>query len=248
MRLSSRQHLVQHTAEGKDVGAVIARIAVELFGSHVLHGAKTARSRRQRRLRRHERRRHRHRDGGVERLRACGGRARGQPEIEQFHVGPARRAGAATHEHHVARLQVTMDDARAVGAVERVANLIRDGECLVNRQAPGTAKEVGERLPFEVLEHEIVEPALVADVVDRTDVRIVQRGNCACFVLEAPPRFRVRDERGREHLDGDRAIESRVASAVHLPHAARPELRDDLVRAEARAGFERHTMTAIVHP
>ena len=81
---------------------------------------------------------------------------------------------------------------------------------------------------------------MAADVVDGADVRIVQRGNRARFLLEALPRFRIGGERAGEHLDGDRAIEPDVARAVDLAHAARADGAEDFVRTEARADGQRH--------
>src|SRR5205809_7520304 len=81
---------------------------------------------------------------------------------------------------------------------------------------------------------------MATDVVDSTDVRIVQRGNRARFVLEALPRFRIGCERACEHLDGDGAIEPGVTRAVDLAHAARAQRRDDFVRTKTGARVERH--------
>ena len=44
----------------------------------------------------------------------------------------------------------------------------------------------------------------------------------------------------RKHFDGDVAAEPRVASPVHLAHAAGADGRDDFVRAEARANEDVH--------
>jgi hypothetical protein len=92
----------------------------------------------------------------------------------------------------------------------------------------------------EILEHQVVELPVAADVVNGTDVRIVQRGNRACLVLEALPRFRISRERDGEHLDGDGAIEPGVVRAVDLAHTARTKRGYDFVRTEARARGERH--------
>ena len=79
-----------------------------------------------------------------------------------------------------------------------------------------------------------------ADVVNGADVWVVQGGDGSRFLLEALPRLRVGRERAREHLDGNRAIEARVARAIDLAHAAGPDWGDDLVRTKACAGLERH--------
>jgi hypothetical protein len=41
-----------------------------------------------------------------------------------------------------------------------------------------------------------------------------------------------------KRLEGDLAVERRVAGAVHLAHAAGPEPGDNLVWADARSGWE----------
>jgi hypothetical protein len=50
----------------------------------------------------------------------------------------------------------------------------------------------------------------------------------------------------RQHLDGDGAIETRVAGAIDLAHAAGAKGRNQLVRAKTRAGREAHSMAAIL--
>jgi hypothetical protein len=66
-----------------------------------------------------------------------------------------------------------------------------------------------------------------------TDVRVVQCGDRARLAREA---FR---ELGRRDLDGDVAIESRVARAIDLAHAAFTDGGKDLVRTEAGTGAQR---------
>ena len=90
-----------------------------------------------------------------------------------------------------------MDDAGAVRAVERVADLDRDGERVVDWKPRRPLEPVGKGLALEVLEHQVVELPVAADVVDGADVRIVQRGN-----RRAPP--------------------ARSAAAIPNPPPARP--------------------------
>ena len=80
-----------------------------------------------------------------------------------------------------------MDDAFAVRASERVSNLDGNGERIIDRKLRRSAQPVRERLPFEILEHEVVERSVPADVVNGADVRIVERRNRARFLLEALP-------------------------------------------------------------
>ena len=50
--------------------------------------------------------------------------------------------------------------------------------------------------------------------------------------------FGVSGERLGQDLDGDVAIEPRVARPIHLTHSAGPKGREDLVLTEARARSE----------
>ena len=82
-----------------------------------------------------------------------------------------------------------------------------------------------------------------ADVVDGADVRVVQRGDRPCFTLKPLACQVGAGEPRRQHLDGDLAVEARVARAIDLAHAAGADGGDDLVpdRAECqrRRSFER---------
>src|SRR5262249_10274931 len=62
----------------------------------------------------------------------------------------------------------------------------------------------------------------------------------ASFTVEAFAELRLSGERLGEDFDGDRAIEARVASAIHLPHATLADQGNDLVCAEPGAGGQRH--------
>jgi hypothetical protein len=75
--------------------------------------------------------------------------------------------------------------------------------------------------------------AKAADVVDREDVRVIERGRGQRLLLESPQPVRVRREVRRQHLDRDITPEPGVGGAVHLAHAAGAERRDDLVVPEA---------------
>ena len=97
--------------------------------------------------------------------------------------------GAGFREHHVAGFQVAMNDAAAVGFVERVRNL----EAVLQELGSGKRAlfESGrQRLPFEIFHHQIINSVLVAYVVERADVRMIQAGNGASFAIESLAHFR----------------------------------------------------------
>ena len=126
-----------------------------------------------------------------------------------------------------------MDDAGAMGRVERVGDFDPKGERLVQRH--GTLrKPVGQRLAFEELEDE----EAVADVEQRADVRVRELRDCPGFAVEPLPELGIGGERGRQDLDRHRAIEPRVTGSVDLAHSARAERRGELVGTETCAGGE----------
>ncbi len=111
------RHLVEHRAEGEDVGARVGLLALELLGRHVLERPEDRAFLRQALLRRERRQaarvsRRRHRLG--------------QAEVEQL--------DARLRQHHVAGLQVAVDDAAPVRLVQRVGDLGADPKRLLERQ------------------------------------------------------------------------------------------------------------------
>ena len=104
-----REHLVEHAAERKDVGARVGVLSFDLLGRHVLHRAEDRLLHRHRRL-----------DGGCDRQAGRGHDCRRhlrQAEVEQLR--------ARFRQHDVARLQIAVDDAGAVRLVERIGDLDR---------------------------------------------------------------------------------------------------------------------------
>jgi len=103
----------------------------------------------------------------------------------------------------------------------------------------------GERLAFEILHDEEVGALFATDVMERADVRMVQRRDGARFAVEAFAELRIRRQRVRQDLDRHRAIEARIARPIHLPHAARAEGRLDLIRAETGACDQSHVRECV---
>jgi len=73
------------------------------------------------------------------------------------------------------------------------------------------------------------------------DIRVVQRGGCAGFLLESTEAIDVGRKCSGEDFDRDITSESRIARTVYLAHAASAEGGDDFVRAETGAGSEGHS-------
>ena len=124
-----------------------------------------------------------------------------------------------------------MDDVRAVRSRQSVGDLDPNLDRLPDRKG-ASLQPVGQRLPVEVLHHQEVDLAGAADIVDRADMRMIERGDRARFLLEATAAFGIGGQARRQDLDGDRAAKARVARLVNLAHPPGTDRRDDEVGAE----------------
>jgi hypothetical protein len=59
--------------------------------------------------------------------------------------------------------------------------------------------------------------------VDSEKIRMIDRAQEARFVYEAIKAIGVTGKCGRKNLDRNRAIQPRVAGAIHLPHPTRAQ-------------------------
>ena len=149
-RVDAREALVEHERERVEVGALVDPVAVGLLRGHVGERADDVARARQRRVAGQVR------DAEVGQLRR---RARG-----------ARAVG----DDHVLRLDVAVDDAAAVGVLERVGRArarpaARRGPTA--RRRPASAVE---RAPAHQLGDEVARLAVLAGVEDGDDARVVE--------------------------------------------------------------------------
>ncbi len=124
-----------------------------------------------------------------------------------------------------------MDDARPMRLVQRVGDLDGVTEALVEWQLT-PAKPRSQGLAFEIRHDEECRAGLVADIVERADVRMIELRERPRVALEALAELRVAGKGIAQELERDDAAEARVAGLVHLAHAAEADRRLDFVRAE----------------
>ena len=158
------------------------------------------------------------------------GHAAGEAEVEQPRAGP--------RQHDVAGLQVAMHDAGAMRRRQRLGDLHAELERLLDRQR-AALQPLRQALAFEELHHQ-EQPGRaaavgrqLADVVERTDVGMLEARNAARLALEAIAPDGIGRHLGRQHLDGHGAIEARVGGAIDLPHAALANQAEDLRTGQA---------------
>ena len=142
-----------------------------------------------------------------------------------------------------------MCDALPVRLVEGFGDL--DGVAQHLRGGQRTLLEpLGQRVAFQVLHYQEVDrlPALsgvegagacrrlLANVVQRADMWVVQAGDGSRLACEPPLQIGVRGDMLGQHLDRDSAVEAGVTGLVDLAHAARTERGLNLVRPQGGAG------------
>jgi len=72
----------------------------------------------------------------------------------------------------------------------------------------------------------------MADVVQYTDVRMIQTGDGFGFTLEALLVGGIGRKPRRKNFDGQRAFQPGIPRAIHFTHAARAQRPDNLIRTK----------------
>ena len=127
------------------------------------------------------------------------------------------RTARCSDEEDVLRLHVAVNDPGRVRGGECLHQVAREPQHLVDGQRAG-GEAVGEGLALEEVHHVVGKPVALIGPVDRDDVRMLQPCKDPGLAEEPFPRHRC-GELGTEHLDGHRAVQSRVLRAVHDAHS-----------------------------
>ena len=209
-RASPRAHLVEHGADGVEVGARVDLVGGgDLLGRHVRGRA--------------------HDDAGAREARLAGRAQLGDAEVEQLHERPAR----GRHEEDVVGLEIAVHDAGVVRGLEALEHLLRAGGRGRRRERPHAREELRERLADQQLHDEVREA--VGRLIDVGHVHDVRRRD-----VRRQPRLlqEPRDEPGAarelgvQELERDPRPEELVA---RLPHGAHAPLADAAHQPELRA-------------
>ena len=120
----------------------------------------------------------------------------------------------------LAGFEVAMDDPLAMDVAERVGDVARDVDRLVDRER-SARQPAGQRFAFEILHHEEIESAVVPDVVDAADVRVLEPRDRLRLAVEPLAHLVGSPVAARDDLDRDRC--DRAADrARDTPRPCRP--------------------------
>ena len=89
-----------------------------------------------------------------------------------------------------------------------------------------------QRLAFHAFHDQIVDAVLMADVVQYTDVRMIQTGDGFGFTLEALLVGGIGRKTRRKNLDRHHAFQPSIPRAINFAHAARAQRPDNLIRTK----------------
>src|SRR5262249_36548646 len=135
--------------------------------------------------------------------------------------------------------QVPVHDSLAVGLVQSVRDLDPVAQRLLERRR-ALDQSLRQRLPFQILHDQVLDAVLVADVVERADVRVRELRDRLRFPLEPLARLGRGGEVLRQDLDRDGSFQTSIPRLVDLPHAPRADRGNQFIGAETRAACERH--------
>src|SRR3989441_10215437 len=131
-----------------------------------------------------------------------------------------------------------MNDASLVTSRKRASDLSRNIEHLTNLYR-GT-ESFAQRLAVDELHRDEVRPIALADLIDVSDVRMIERGRGLSLLCESPHPILIRSQLHRQNLQRDFAFEFRVLRQIHLTHSARADLGVDFVATEFCACADGH--------
>ncbi len=151
-----------------------------------------------------------------------------------------------SHEY-IGGFDVPVDDAPFVCGIERIGHLNSQLQHSLERKRI-SFDEMFESLAIEEFHHNEVLPLMLADLVNRADIGMVQRGCGAGFPSEPFHRVRVFGEFFRQELQGHGTAQVHVLGLVHYAHTSSTEFLKDAVMRDrlANHGGENHLFLAIL--
>ena len=200
-----RQGLVEDHADAKQVAAAVRVAALQVLGGHVVHGPE---------------------DRAL--VRAVGVEDLGHTKVQQL----GQQALPVPDHADVGGLEVPVEDLVAVGHGQAIADLSQHIQDIPGREV-ARPDQGGQVLALHQLHGQVEHPLLLAHLIDRDDVRVVQHPGGPGLIGKPLPGPRSHAGRGVDDLDGHLPADDRIAPQVHLAHASLGEESHDLELAKA---------------
>ena len=137
----------------------------------------------------------------------------------------------ARADENVRRFDVAVDDIRGMGGVQCVSDLDPEPQHRLESEWTG-GESVLQRRALQILHGDERSSVLLADVVDRADVRMVERRCGPGFALKAAQGLGITRQIFGDELERNGTVKPRIFGFVHHAHPAAAELLDDAVVRE----------------
>jgi hypothetical protein len=134
-------------------------------------------------------------------------------------------------EHDVPRFQIPVHHSAAMRLVQCIRDLRAVFQYLIERQRL-FLQPLRQRFPFHALHHQIVHAILRTNVVQNTNVRVIQSRNGLGFPFESLLPHRITRKLLRKNFDRHVPPQPRIPRAIHLSHPARTQRPNDLIRSK----------------
>ena len=155
----------------------------------------------------------------------------GQPEVGEIDM-------LARIEQHVGGLDVPMDETFRVCRIQGVRDLAADGERAGRVERALGAQERPQIRSLDEAHREVEATVDVACVVDRHDVRVLERHGELRLAREAFAEALIERQLGRHELQRDRPFQPQVVGAVDDAHAAAADQLLDPIADEVGADLD----------
>ena len=144
----------------------------------------------------------------------------------------------AVGDKNVRGLNVAMHDSLGVRSIQRVRNFDPQRQHLVLRERlAGSGFLQGP--PVEKFHGDKFAAVLLADIVNRANVRMIQRRRCLRFAPKTFQRNRIVRHFNRKEFQGDGAMQPGVFRLVNDAHPTAAKLAEDAVVRERLADLRR---------
>ena len=111
----------------------------------------------------------------------------------------------------------------------------------ISRSVSGAAGDaLAQRLAVDEFRDQESRAVVIADLVNREDVRVVERRRRPRLVQKTAQSLRIAAQLRPQYLERDRSPERRIDGLVDLAHPAGAEEAEDLVTADSAAGGQGH--------
>src|SRR5208283_1135285 len=134
----------------------------------------------------------------------------------------------ALGDKNINRIDIAMNDAVGVGGIEGIGNFdCQPKQGFEIQRSPTNTELQGQAI--QKLHGDESLAVLLADVVDRANVGVVQSGRGLGFALKTSEGPRVMGDRVGQELEGDKTMQARVFCLVDHTHSASAEFLDNAV-------------------